>query len=234
VNKSSKHLDNAPWRQLVPPERLLFLLKMYGPQTAQELGPRLAITAEAVRQQVNHLIQVGLVAAESRSTGVGRPALVYRLTSAAQKRFPDTHAELTAQLLASIQNTLGTAALDRLIKDRESHTLQRYQRALAGLNSLRARVARLAEIRSAEGYMAEWREEKSSFVLIENHCPICVAAAACQGFCRAELAIFQQVLGPAVDVARSEHLLEGSRRCVYLIAKKKTLPRKQPASLANP
>ena len=40
------------------------------------------------------------------------------------------------------------------------------------------RVARLAELRTAEGYMVECRREGDGFVLAENHCPICAAAEA--------------------------------------------------------
>ena len=48
--------------------------------------------------------------------------------------------------------------------------------------------------------------------------PICAAAAACQGFCRSELQIFQAVLGEDVQVTRTEHILSGARRCAYRIA----------------
>jgi predicted ArsR family transcriptional regulator len=56
--------------------------------------------------------------------------------------------------------------------------------------------------------------------LVENHCPICVAATACQGFCRAELETFRAVLGPDASVERAEHIVAGDRRCVYSIARK--------------
>jgi predicted ArsR family transcriptional regulator len=52
---------------------------------------------------------------------------------------------------------------------------------------------------------------------VENHCPICAAATACQGFCRSELAIFREMLGPTCDIERTEHIIQGARRCAYLI-----------------
>ncbi|MES2724598.1 MAG: MarR family transcriptional regulator, partial [Pseudomonadota bacterium] len=55
------------------------------------------------------------------------------------------------------------------------------------------------------------------FLLVENHCPICAAAAACQGFCRAELMVFRAVLGPGVHIERTDHILAGARRCAYRI-----------------
>ena len=94
---SSKDCENKDLERLAPPDRLLFLLKTRGPQTAADLGTRLQITPEAARQQLLRLTDEGLVYAKSEIRGVGRPAQVYYLGPAAQRRFPDTHAELTAQ-----------------------------------------------------------------------------------------------------------------------------------------
>jgi predicted ArsR family transcriptional regulator len=92
-----------------------------------------------------------------------------------------------------------------------------YQRQLQGAGSLAKRVERLAALRSAEGYMADiTRLDDGRFVIAENHCPICAAATACQGFCRSELALFARLLAPA-RVERVEHVLAGSRRCSYLV-----------------
>ncbi len=79
-------------------------------------------------------------------------------------------------------------------------------------------MARLAELRSVEGYMAAWSADADGgFTLVENHCPICAAATACQGFCRAELEVFRAVLGDGVSVERTDYILAGARRCAYRI-----------------
>lgn len=59
---------------------------------------------------------------------------------------------------------------------------------------------------------------KESFLFVENHCPIC-AAAACQGLCRSELAIFRAGLRSGVAVERVEHILAGARRYADRIGK---------------
>jgi predicted ArsR family transcriptional regulator len=197
---------------------LLVLLKTRGPQTAADLGKALGVTGEAARQQLARLAADGLVVATARPRGVGRPAQVWCLTEAGHCRFPDAHAELTAQLLRSIRTQLGEAALDRLIEARAAEGKAAYTAALEGAADLGERVARLAEIRTKEGYMAESRAEGDGYILVENHCPICVAATACQGFCRTELETFRAVLGPDAAVERTEHLVQGDRRCVYRIA----------------
>ncbi|HEV7308563.1 metalloregulator ArsR/SmtB family transcription factor [Ensifer sp.] len=195
----------------------MLALKLHGPQTAAGLGKRLAITGEAVRQQLVRLADDGEVTSWSEAKGVGRPSQFWGLTALGHAAFPDTHAELTVQLLRTIRLTLGDAAIDTLISAREEETRQNYLRAMEG-KSLRERVGELVRLRSQEGYMAAVEEPGDGTLLfVENHCPICAAATSCQGFCRAELAVFRDVMGPDVEVERAEHILAGARRCAYVV-----------------
>lgn len=215
---SSKRLLNSTEKASATPERLLYLLKTRGPQQSAEAGETLGMTAEAARQQLAKLASAGLVETYSQSKGVGRPSQFWTLTQAGHNRFPDTHSTLTVQLLDTVRDAFGEEAIDRLIDLREQTSRENYLRELGEAASLRERVARLALIRSQEGYMADYEEQADGTLLfIENHCPICAAAAACQGFCRAELTLFREVLGAKVE--RTEHILNGARRCAYTIAK---------------
>jgi predicted ArsR family transcriptional regulator len=215
---SSSGLENAAWSPRNPAERILMALKMQGSLSAAVLGEQLGTTSEAARQQLLRLGEEGLVEARSQSAGVGRPTQLWSLTPAAQARFPDTHAALTVQLLDIIRSRLGDAALDSVIAAREADTRAAYEAAVAAAPDLETRVAALADLRSQEGYMAAWTTEPDgSLLLVENHCPICAAATACQGFCRAELDVFRSVLGPDVSVDRVDHIVAGGRRCSYSI-----------------
>jgi predicted ArsR family transcriptional regulator len=183
------------------------------------------VTSVAVRQHLAELQRDGLVGFEQRRDGVGRPKRIWSLTDAGNARFPDSHAVLTLELLQAARAVLGKGGFDRLLRHREAASEAAYVKALHGIRRLDARVARLAELRSGEGYMAEWRRDPDGTLwLIENHCPICVAAHACQNLCRSELAIFQSVLGTDALVERTEHLLAGARRCAYRIRAATHLP----------
>ncbi|WP_145931299.1 helix-turn-helix transcriptional regulator [Yersinia bercovieri] len=196
--------------------RLLMLLKTRGPLQASDAGRLLGTTGEAARQQFVKLAKEGLVVAEAKAQGVGRPIQLWQLTEAGNAHFPDGHGELTVQLLRLIRSQLGDSALELLIDSREQETCNQYYQAMAGAANVTERVERLVAIRTHEGYMAEMQvEADGALLLIENHCPICAAATHCQGFCRAELAVFQQALG--VPVERVEHILSGARRCTYRI-----------------
>jgi predicted ArsR family transcriptional regulator len=220
---SSESLNAAELDPLrAPTERVLLILKMRGPQTATSIGETLNVTGEAARQRLVRLAEAGLVSAKSVPAGVGRPSQFWELTPSGYARFPDTHADLTVRVLDIVREKLGPRALEIIVDTREAETKRTYAAAMEGIpdgkTGLRARVERLAALRSREGYMASWRQDDDgSFVLMEDHCPICAAATACQSLCRAELNVFRAVLGKDAIVERSEHLLAGARRCVYMI-----------------
>ncbi|CAB3857249.1 metalloregulator ArsR/SmtB family transcription factor [Achromobacter mucicolens] len=204
----------------LPADRVLMTLKTRGPQSIAVIARAMDVTAEAVRQQMTRLHADGLVDAESRSAGRGRPTQIWFLTAAGHGRFPDTHAEMTVQMIAAVRQVFGDEGIDKLVQVRENAMLNVYQQAMQDAPDLKARLERLVDVRSAEGYMAELREDEAGFVFIENHCPICSAAKACMGFCRSELELFRKVLGEGVLVDREEHILAGARRCAYRVSKR--------------
>jgi predicted ArsR family transcriptional regulator len=196
-------------------DQLLFELKTRGPAKTRDLAVRTGISRQAVRAHLERLGEAELVAAATAPDGIGRPRLTWSLTSKGHGRFPDTHAQMTVELIEAVRGEFGETGLARLVDRREKAMAAQYAQALEGASSLEERVARLVEIRTAEGYMADFsRGEDGTYVIAENHCPICAAASVCQGFCRSELALFARLLAPA-RVERAEHVLAGSRRCAY-------------------
>lgn len=199
-------------------DHILFLLKTRGPSTAQLLAEQLQLTSMAVRRHLEQGQEKGLLQTEDRSDKVGRPARYWLLSAAGHARFPDRHSELTVQLIAQVRTLFGDAGLDKLITAREQVSEASYATHMAGSKTLSQKVAKLVEARDAEGYMAEMEKQADgSFLLVENHCPICAAATECQGFCKSELDVFRRTLGPGSRVERVEHALAGARRCVYRI-----------------
>ena len=198
-------------------DRILFLLKTRAPLTAGDLARDLGITAMGVRQHLARLESDGLVAFADERRSVGRPKRYWSLTEKAETRFPDSHAQVAVELIAGMASLFGSEGLDRVIALREAEMLLRYHRELDLAGSLAKRVKRLAELRNAEGYMAAIETGKDgSYLLVENHCPICAVAKACQGFCRSELSMFQALLA-GCTVERIDHILAGARRCAYRI-----------------
>ncbi|WP_295748898.1 metalloregulator ArsR/SmtB family transcription factor [Undibacterium sp.] len=202
-------------------ERVLYLLKTRGPQTAQEIAEILELTSMGARRQLEAWQEKGILSCEDAAEKIGRPTRRWQLTAEGHARFPDRHGDLTVQIIAQVRSLFGEAGLEKLISAREQDTEAQYVAALAKANNLKARVKALSAARNAEGYMAHMEiQDDGNLHLIEDHCPICAAAQSCQQFCRSELAVFQRVLGPQCSVERIEHLQAGARRCVYLVREK--------------
>ena len=209
-----------------PADSILLLLKTKGDKTTLAVAEHLGVSRQAARVHLENLAAQGLVVTAAAKAGVGRPKTLWDLTELAQARFPDTHAQMTVELIEAVRQEFGEAGLERLLARREVATAQIYRQALERDHDLLSRLTRLSDLRAAEGYMASWRlEPDGSYLLVEDHCPICAAATTCQGFCRSELTLFEMLLAPA-KVERVEHLLAGARRCAYRI----TSPEAHPAA----
>jgi len=194
-------------------------LKARGPQSVKILSKQLDITTMGVRQHLADLETRGLVAQtqQERQTR-GRPVHLWKLSKSGHNRFPDSHSQTTLELIDVIRSSLGEESLNQLIDRRSKKVEANYRAELnAAAPGLQQQIERLAQLRSEEGYMAEVRLLPDGWMLIENHCPICRAATNCQQFCKSELEIFQRLFENNATVLRTDHLLEGARRCAYKI-----------------
>ena len=198
-------------------DKILYQLKTRGALTAIALASELKLTSMGARLQLLKLSEKGDITSYLKSQGKGRPKRFWLLTEAGHANFPDRHSDLTLDLIDSVNSLFGEAGLEALIKQREQQTFKKYSERLGKQSTLADRVHALAHVRSEEGYMAEIKTHGHNFLLLENHCPICAAAKMCQGFCRSELELFRQLLNTLATVERSEHQIEGARRCAYTI-----------------
>lgn len=196
---------------------VLDLLKREGPVEAPDLAAMLQVTDMAVRQHLYALEEDGYVEARPVARPRGRPAKKWMLTQKSDRYFPDAHAELTADLLMAMKSAFGDAGMDAILAERTKAQKADYAKKVGKRKSLRARLEALAALRTKEGYVAAVEKDGDGYLLVENHCPICVAAKACSGLCSAELAVFQHALGPDTDVERTDHILAGARRCAYRV-----------------
>lgn len=200
-------------------DRIMDRLKTRGPQSVKILSKQLGMTTMGVRQHLADLEAKGLVlqTQEERQTR-GRPVHLWKLSKSGHNRFPDSHAQTALELIDVIRSSLGEESLNQLIDSRSAKVQASYRAQLdATAPGLQQQIERLAQLRSEEGYMAEVRLLPDGWMLIENHCPICSAATSCQQFCKSELDIFQRLFENEATVERTDHLLEGARRCAYKI-----------------
>ncbi len=203
--------------------RLIERLKRVDDASVADLASLFELTDTAVRQHLEALEAIGLVERfepSSRPAVRGRPAARWRLTPLADELFPDRHADLTVELLASIREAVGEDGLEQVLATRGRHQLEAYRAALPdpAASSVKVRVRRLADLRTAEGYLAEARPDAAGgMLLVEHHCPVCEAASTCQGLCAGELELFKAALGDDVTVERVSHIVSGDARCAYRV-----------------
>ena len=199
-------------------DAILFQLKSLGEAQAETLARRLMISVQAMRQRLERLLADNLVAYSDRTHGRGRPRRLWSLAPGAASLFPDTHAQLTVDLIGTIRSELGETALAKLLERRRQQITAVYRKRIAREPDIAKKLTALADMRSAEGYMARVETlAGESFLLVEDHCPICAAALTCQGFCSIELQVFRNLFGPGWHIEREDHILSGARRCAYRI-----------------
>jgi len=214
--KSKEHRVDIRTRR-----RIQHLLKQNGAMDATSLAGELGISPMAVRQHLYILSDEKLAEFKSESRPKGRPAKMWSLTNSANALFPDAHAELTVGLIEAMKLAFGPGGVDRLLSIRAQDQIASYGERMRGASKLEDKLSTLAEVRTEEGYMAAVTEsDGDGYLFVENHCPICVAATACQGLCAMELDVFRAVLGAAASVERTDHIVAGARRCAYRVTLK--------------
>jgi predicted ArsR family transcriptional regulator len=198
-------------------DRILESIKRNGAVTAKQLSEEFGMTSMGARQHLQALEEDGLLQFEDIKAKVGRPNRHWSLTQKGHDQFSDRHRDLTIQVIDAVEHLFGQEGLEKVALERENSVYQSYRTAMQDCLTLPSKLQKLVELRSAEGYMAELQQTPSGFLFIENHCPICKAATRCRSLCQSELNVFQRLIGDDYLVSRTEHIVEGERRCVYAI-----------------
>jgi predicted ArsR family transcriptional regulator len=194
---------------------VLYAVRRRGEARVDDVAAALGITITGARAHLTALSEQGLVAARQEpATGRGRPRLLYRATVDADRLFPKAYGELTNELLGFLDDP---AVEERLFDLRRDQRVENATSRMTGAN-LEQRVAILADILDADGYMATWEaRDDGSFVVAEHNCAIAAVAAQHPTACRSEIDFIRAVL-PDTTVERTSHIVSGDVRCAYVIS----------------
>lgn len=204
---------------LSPAQRqTLVALKRRGEASVDALAEALAITPSAARQQLAALRSAGLVATRQqrgRPGHPGRPADLFHSTQQGEALFAQASGDLSAELLGYVEEE-DPSLLSRVFERRQHRRVEQVRDQLAG-KSLDEKVAALAEILDAEGYMAELDKlPDESYRVTLCNCAIWPVASRYGAACSTELEFLQAVL-PEADVERVEHKVAGAHVCGYAL-----------------
>jgi DeoR family transcriptional regulator, suf operon transcriptional repressor len=202
---------------------LSYLLKQ-GHASAQDVADYCKISVQAVRRHLKDLEEEGLILHQAAQTGMGRPNHLYQLSPKGRDRLPGQYNDFALSLLGTLADTVDKEQFSDILRKQWERKALDYQKYV-GCGPLQERVARLVELRQAEGYMAEWHlvepepsdaASEPRFVITEYHCAISQIAESFPSVCGHELDMFQLALQDC-QVERTHWLVNGEHRCGYLI-----------------
>ena len=188
-----------------------------------ELADVMKISRMAVHKHLSVLQNRGLVEGiEIRESRVGRPKMMYQLTSQSKSIFPKSYSAIATHALDFIERNMGKEGVERVLRDRQDDLFDKYYKHLKDLD-FDKRVKELARIRDEEGYMAESKKESKlssrRHVLLEYNCPIIHIAEKHWEACSVETELFEKLLGANIET--THRAAQGDLICKFVIREKK-------------
>ena len=198
---------------------VLYAVRRRGEATAEQVAEALDMTVSGARQHLSALVEAGLAETSEASAAPGkrgRRTLLYAVTAAGDALFPKAYGELTNELLGFLDDE-APETVDRLFARRRDARTANARRRLDPQPDLAAKVDELTRILDEDGYLASWEAtDDGRFLIVEHNCAIWAVARRYGQACSSELDFIQAVLEDA-NVERTQHMVEGARRCAYLV-----------------
>jgi predicted ArsR family transcriptional regulator len=204
-----------------PKKKLLYYLKIMQQAGLEELANVMKISRMAVHKHLAALQKRGLVEGVEIRGHVGRPRMVYQLTTRSKTVFPRSYSAIASYALDFIERNMGKEAVQKVLHERQNELFDQYYKRLKDLD-FDERVRQLAKIRDEEGYMAESKKESKSggkYVLFEYNCPIIQIAEKHWEACLAETELFEKLLDADIDT--THRAAKGDLICRFAIKERK-------------
>ena len=215
----STYLENVPEGFSEPKKKLLYYLKIMQQAGLEELANVMKVSRMAVHKHLDLLQQRGLVEGIETRGHVGRPRMVYQLTSQSKSVFPKSYSAIATHALDFIERNMGKEGVKKVLYERQGELFDQYYKRLKGLD-FNKQVKELARIRDEEGYIAESRSKSDGkHVLLEYNCPIIHIAEKHWEACSTETELFEKLLGANIDT--THRVAKGDLICKFVIKERK-------------
>ena len=215
----STYLEKVPEGFSEPKKKLLYYLKIMQQAGLEELANVMKVSRMAVHKHLDLLQQRGLVEGIETRGHVGRPRMMYQLTSQSKSVFPKSYGAIATHALDFIERNMGKEGVKKVLYERQGELFDQYYKRLKGLD-FNKRVNELARIRDEEGYIAESRSKSDGkHVLLEYNCPIIHIAEKHWEACSTETELFEKLLGANIDT--THRAAKGDSICKFVIKEKK-------------
>ncbi|WP_146461340.1 helix-turn-helix transcriptional regulator [Rubripirellula tenax] len=213
---------NFPADELRSVDRKLLMAMRSGEAYAiGELTDELGVTATAIRQRIERLLETGLIDREKMVAGRGRPTFQYHLTVAGHRAAGANSAELADAMWQEILAIPDLEIRKTLISRVASRLGQQFAAEMATNNpdgSLESRFETLSEIMSARHMSACVSHSGDLPVLDIGSCPYpsMTDASEDRAMCRLEEEMISEALGTPVHLSSCR--LDGDSCCQFSAA----------------
>ena len=204
-----------------PKKKLLYYLKVMQEAGLQELANTMKMSRMGVHKHLSLLQKRGLVEAVEIREHVGRPRMIYKLTSQSTTIFPKSYGAIATHALDFIERNMGKEGVEKVLRERQRDLFDLYNNRLKDLG-FDKRVKELAKIRDEEGYMAESKKESrggGNHVILEYNCPIIHIAEKHWEACSTESELFEKLLDAKIET--THRAAKGDLICKFQIKESK-------------
>jgi predicted ArsR family transcriptional regulator len=218
---ASTNLENIANSISEPKKKLLYYLKVMHQAGLEELAKAMKISRMGVHKHLTLLQKRGLIQSIETRGNVGRPRMMYQLTSESKTIFPKSYSAIATHAIDFIERNMGKEAAEKVLRERQSELFDEYYKRLKNLE-FDKRVKELARIRDEEGYIAESKKnpkKNGTHVILEYNCPIIHIAEKHWEACSTETELFEKLLGAAVET--THRAAKGDLVCKFLIKERK-------------
>ena len=116
---TSKNLENIAEGSSKPKKDCYFIFKVMQHAGLEELDRALKISRMAVHKHLALLQERSLVESLETTGHVGRPRMMYQLTSQSKTIFPKSYSAIATHALDFIERNMGKAAVEKVLRERQ-------------------------------------------------------------------------------------------------------------------
>lgn len=192
---------------------LLDYLRRHGTSTISDLMEFAGVTATAIRQRVNRLMEQDLVVRQAETRGRGRPTHCYSLSASGERSSGDNFQDLASVLWGEIRAVKDPETRQGLLKRIVARFTQAYRGRVHGVD-LREKMESLVGMMHDRDVPFEVVSDDSGLpVLTAWACPYPELAEQDRAICSIEKMLFSEILGESVQLSACR--LDGENCCTF-------------------
>ena len=192
---------------------LKLLLRHKEGLTVDELGTRLGVTRNAIRQHLASLVGEGLVGTGASRATAGRPTQLYVLSDKGRALFPRQYSWLAQLMLESVKQESGGAGLRRRLTAMGTRVGRQLREQHPALRTRQDKVLKLAELMEQLGYNTASTTVLEPNVISADNCVFHDLARQDPEVCHFDLALLSTFTDSAVE--HQECMVRGGHVCRF-------------------